>query len=89
MQIRRDYSQPFFGNRRRRRGMWRWIILYVILIAGFLFFVDSQFSQLQTMALEMVGQAPPLHRGGRSVPARGRSAAEQRRLSLRVWAHAA
>lgn len=59
MQIRRDYSQPFFGNRRRRRGMWRWIILYVLLIAGFLFFVDSQFSQLQMMALEMVGQAPP------------------------------
>jgi tetratricopeptide (TPR) repeat protein len=59
MQIHRDYSQPFFSGRRRRRGMGRWIILYVLLIAGFLFFVDSQFSNLQMMALKAVGQAPP------------------------------
>jgi tetratricopeptide (TPR) repeat protein len=58
MQIRRDYSQPFFSNRRRRRGLWRWLLLYVLLVAGFLVFVDSQFSRLQLMALEMVGQAP-------------------------------
>jgi tetratricopeptide (TPR) repeat protein len=59
MQIRRDYSQPFFSGRRRRRGNWRWLLLYVLLVGGFLFFVDSQFSSLQTMALQMVGQAPP------------------------------
>ncbi|HLU12261.1 MAG TPA: tetratricopeptide repeat protein [Oceanobacillus sp.] len=59
MQIRRDYSQPFFSGRRRRRGMWRWLLLYVVLVGGFLFFVDSQFSTLQSMALEVVGQAPP------------------------------
>lgn len=59
MQIRRDYSQPFFSGKRRRRGMWRWLLLYVVLVGGFLFFVDSQFSHLQLMALEMVGQAPP------------------------------
>lgn len=59
MQIRRDYSQPFFSGRRRRRGMWRWLLLYALLVGGFLFFVDSQFSRLQSMALEMVGQAPP------------------------------
>lgn len=58
MQIRRDYSQPFF-SRRRRRIMWRWILVYVLLIAGFLYFVDSQFDRLQVMALEMVGMAPP------------------------------
>lgn len=58
MQIRRDYSQPFFSDRRRRRGTWRWLLLYVVLVGGFLFFVDSQFSSLQLMALQAVGQAP-------------------------------
>jgi tetratricopeptide (TPR) repeat protein len=59
MQIRRDYNQPFFSTRRRRRFPLRWIVLYTLLIVGFLFFVDSQFSDLQIAALEMVGQAPP------------------------------
>lgn len=59
MQIRRDYTQPFFSGRRRRRGIGRWIVLYVLFIGGFLFFVDSQFSNLQMMALKAVGQAPP------------------------------
>jgi tetratricopeptide (TPR) repeat protein len=59
MQIRRDYSEPFFGDRRRRRGKWRWVLLYLLLLGGFLYYVDSQFSRLQLMALEMVGQAPP------------------------------
>ena len=59
MQIKRDYSQPFFTDRRRRRGIWRWLLLYVVLILGFLFFVDSNFSTLQLMALDAVGQAPP------------------------------
>jgi len=58
MQIRRDYSQPFFSDRRRRRGIWRWLLLYALLISAFLFFVDSNFSQLQMMALDAVGQAP-------------------------------
>ena len=59
MQIKRDYSQPFFSDRRRRHGIWRWLLLYIILIGGFLFFVDSNFSTLQLMALGVVGQAPP------------------------------
>ncbi|MCC6802376.1 MAG: tetratricopeptide repeat protein [Anaerolineae bacterium] len=59
MQIKRDYSQPFFSDRRRRRGIWRWLLLYVLIIAGFLFFVDSNFSTLQLMALDAIGQAPP------------------------------
>ena len=59
MQIKRDYSQPFFSDRRRRRSVWRWLLLYVLVIGAFLFFVDSQFSQLQMMALDMIGQAPP------------------------------
>jgi tetratricopeptide (TPR) repeat protein len=59
MYIRRDYSQPFFSSRRRRRGFWRWLLLYVVGILAFLWFVDSQFSQLQTMALSAIGQAPP------------------------------
>ncbi len=59
MQIKRDYSQPFFSDRRRRHGMWRWLLLYVMIIGGFLFFVDSNFSTLQLLALDAVGQAPP------------------------------
>ncbi len=59
MQIKRDYSQPFFSGRRKRRGMWRWLVLYVAIIVGFLFFVDDNFSALQLMALGVVGQAPP------------------------------
>ncbi len=59
MQIHRDYLQPFFSNRRRRRHLWRWLILYVIALGGFLFFVDSQFNQLQHAVLEAVGMAPP------------------------------
>jgi tetratricopeptide (TPR) repeat protein len=59
MYIRRDYSQPFFSNRRRRRRLWLWLLLYVVLVGGFLFFVDSQFSRLQTVALQAIGQAPP------------------------------
>lgn len=59
MQIKRDYSQPFFSDRRRKHGIWRWLVLYAILIGGFLFFVDSNFSTLQLLALDAVGQAPP------------------------------
>ncbi|MBE2181990.1 MAG: tetratricopeptide repeat protein [Anaerolineae bacterium] len=59
MQIHRDYSQPFFSNRRRKRRWWLWISLYILLIGGFLFAVDSNFGHLQTMALAAIGQAPP------------------------------
>ncbi|MCL4251208.1 MAG: tetratricopeptide repeat protein [Anaerolineae bacterium] len=58
MYIKRDYSQPFFGNRRRRRGFWRFLLLYILGIVAFLFFVDSQFPRLQMMALSAIGQAP-------------------------------
>lgn len=60
MQIRRDYSQPFFSDRRRkrRRHYWLFVLLFLAAIAGFLFFVDSQFHRLQVMALHMVGQGP-------------------------------
>jgi tetratricopeptide (TPR) repeat protein len=59
MYIRRDYSQPFFGNRRRRRGLWWMLLIYVLALVGFLFLVDSQFSRLQNFALSAIGQAPP------------------------------
>jgi superkiller protein 3 len=63
MQIRRDYSEPFFarpaGRRRRGRGRWRWIALYLLGIGAFLFYVDSNFSELRLRALDVIGQAPP------------------------------
>ncbi|MCA9903949.1 MAG: tetratricopeptide repeat protein [Anaerolineae bacterium] len=58
MYIKRDYSQPFFGNRRRRRGFWRFLLLYILGIVAFLFVVDSQFPRLQMIALSAIGQAP-------------------------------
>jgi len=59
MQIKRDYTKPLFRDHRKKRGTWRWILLYFLFIGAFLFFVDSQFSKLQLMALDMIGQAPP------------------------------
>src|SRR5215207_8120916 len=60
MQIRRDYSQPFFSDRRRRRGRGYWlgVLLFIALIVGFLYFVDSNFYQIQTAALTAIGQGP-------------------------------
>ncbi len=58
MQIRRDYSQPFFSDRRRKRSSWKFALMLIVLIVGLLYFVDSQFPQLQNMALHAVGQGP-------------------------------
>ena len=60
MQIRRDYSQPFFSDRRRRRGRvyWLFILTFILMTVGFLYFVDSNFPRLQMMALSAVGQGP-------------------------------
>ncbi len=58
MYIRRDYSQPFFSTRRRRRTSLRFIFLYALFIGGFLLFVSWQFPRLQLVALDAVGMAP-------------------------------
>ncbi len=58
MQIKRDYSQPFFSSRRRRRTSGRFLFLYGLLIGGILAFSYSQFDRLQLVALDMVGLAP-------------------------------
>jgi tetratricopeptide (TPR) repeat protein len=58
MQIRRDYSQPFFGARRRRRGTGRLLFAYGLFMGGLLVFVSTQFDRLQMTALAMVGMAP-------------------------------
>lgn len=58
MQIKRDYSQPFFSHRRRRRTGVRFLLVYGLLLGGFLLFVNSQFDRLQLMALDAVGMAP-------------------------------
>ncbi len=58
MYIKRDYSQPFFSNRRRRRGTGRFVIVFVVLMALFLGFVYTQFDRLQLVALDAVGLAP-------------------------------
>lgn len=57
MQIKRDYSQPFFGPR-RRRSYGRVLLVFGLLIGGLLMLVTTQFDQLQVAALEIVGLAP-------------------------------
>lgn len=61
MQIRRDYSQPFFSDRRRRRGRGFWLLVFVmgLVIGGGLTYIDSNFFEVQNAALHMVGQGPP------------------------------
>jgi tetratricopeptide (TPR) repeat protein len=58
MQIRRDYSQPFFGARRRRRGTGRLLFAYGLFLGGLFVFVSTQFDRLQVTALAAVGMAP-------------------------------
>lgn len=58
MQIKRDYSQPFFSNRRRSRVTGRFLFIYGLFIGGIIVFVTSQFGRLQLIALDAVGLAP-------------------------------
>jgi len=58
MQIKRDYSQPFFGDRRRRSGGFRFSLIMLMLLAIFAVLVYTQFGALQLAALDMVGMAP-------------------------------
>lgn len=58
MQIKRDYSQPFFSSRRRRRSSGRSILVLLAIIAATLFISITQFDRLQLAALDVVGMAP-------------------------------
>lgn len=58
MQIKRDYSQPFFSTRRRRRTSGRFLFLYGLFIGAILMFTTWQFDRLQLAALDVIGLAP-------------------------------
>jgi tetratricopeptide (TPR) repeat protein len=58
MQIKRDYSQPFFSTRRRRRSGGRLVFFYGLFMGALLVFVYTQFDRLQLAALDVVGLAP-------------------------------
>lgn len=60
MYVKRDWSESFFTDTRRKRHRyrWAWIVLYLAMIGGFLFLVDSNFGRLQFLAMQAVGQAP-------------------------------
>ena len=58
MQIKRDYSQPFFGERRRRGGHSRLLFFYGLFMGALLVFVYAQFDRLQLAALDQIGMAP-------------------------------
>ncbi len=57
MQIKRDYSRPFFGARRRRL-MARNLLLTLLLLAGLLALLWTRRDALEYYALDLVGMAP-------------------------------
>lgn len=57
MLIRRDYSQPFFGTKRRRRGR-RGLLLVFLVILGVGAFVFTQRATLTMAVLNAMGAAP-------------------------------
>lgn len=60
MQIKRDYSQPFFGtnSRRRRRHTGRWVLAAGLLVGALVLFVMTRFDELQSAAMDAMGLAP-------------------------------
>jgi protein O-GlcNAc transferase len=59
MQIKRDYSQPFFSTRRRRRSSGsRFLFVYGLFLGAILVVIFTQFDRLQLAALDAVGMAP-------------------------------
>ncbi len=58
MQIKRDYSKPFFSKGHRRGGSGRFFLSYVLFLGTFVMFVYMQFDSLQLAALDAVGAAP-------------------------------
>jgi tetratricopeptide (TPR) repeat protein len=58
MQVRRDYSQPLFGKRRRGGTSLTFILVVVLFLVGFFIFFTTNFSRLQLAAMDAVGMAP-------------------------------
>jgi tetratricopeptide (TPR) repeat protein len=58
MQIRRDYSQPFFSNKPRRRNPGRIAFLFGLFIGLTGLFVATQFDTIRSTALDLIGMAP-------------------------------
>jgi tetratricopeptide (TPR) repeat protein len=57
MQIKRDYSEPFFSphGRRKRRSYGRLLFIFGMVVGGLLLVVLTQFDQLQETVLDMAG----------------------------------
>jgi len=58
MFVRRSYSEPFFSTRRKKRGHLRKIVLFTLVLGAAVWFIDINFSTLQSAALEAIGYAP-------------------------------
>jgi tetratricopeptide (TPR) repeat protein len=56
--IRRDYSQPFFGSKRKRRGGRRGLLLFFLVILGVGAFAFTHRGPLTLAVLNAMGQAP-------------------------------
>lgn len=59
MYIRRNYSEPFFSKRRKKNsGALRKIVIFALLVGIMLWVIDTNFSSIQSAALEAIGYAP-------------------------------
>ncbi|MEQ8675858.1 MAG: tetratricopeptide repeat protein [Aggregatilineales bacterium] len=58
MQIKRDYSQPFFGEGRNQRNRVKSVFYFLTFIGLTLALVYVNFDRLQGMAMEVAGTAP-------------------------------
>lgn len=67
MQIKRDYSQPFFGVKRRSRSSGRLLFFAGLLAGAVLLFVFTRRSELEMTMLQLAGMAPTPTPGAQSL----------------------
>ena len=58
MQIKRDYSEPFFGPRKPKRNYTRLIFVFGLVMGSVLLYVTANRESLQEMTMEALGMGP-------------------------------
>lgn len=58
MYVRRDYSQPIFGSRRKKRFNWRWLLALAMILFTAAAIVYEQRNALEVMVMTALGNVP-------------------------------